>query len=61
MTHSDLSWGFFRSTALVEYSIYVHPGCQAHGVGKALLSAFIAGSQDAGVWTIWSMAVQTGS
>ncbi|GAA3621669.1 hypothetical protein GCM10022419_129180 [Nonomuraea rosea] len=37
---------------VVEHSIYVHPGCQAHGIGKALLSAFVAGSEDAGVWTI---------
>ncbi|WP_165959675.1 GNAT family N-acetyltransferase [Nonomuraea longispora] len=46
---------------MVEHTIYVHPGCQAHGIGKALLSAFIVGGQDAGVWTIQSMAVQTGS
>ncbi|MGP3937588.1 GNAT family N-acetyltransferase [Nonomuraea sp. KM88] len=39
---------------LVEHSIYVHPGCQAHGIGRALLSAFIAASEDAGVWTIQS-------
>ncbi|GAA1647504.1 hypothetical protein GCM10009733_050780 [Nonomuraea maheshkhaliensis] len=39
---------------VVEHSIYVHPGCQAHGIGRALLSAFIAASEDAGVWTIQS-------
>ncbi|MGW0810605.1 GNAT family N-acetyltransferase [Nonomuraea sp. NPDC002799] len=39
---------------VVEHSIYVHPGCQAHGIGKALLSAFIAASEDAGMWTIQS-------
>lgn len=37
---------------VVEHSIYVHPGCQAHGIGRALLSAFIAAGEDAGVWTI---------
>ncbi|MGR6919598.1 GNAT family N-acetyltransferase [[Actinomadura] parvosata] len=39
---------------VVEHSIYVHPGCQAHGIGRALLSAFIAAGEDAGVWTIQS-------
>ncbi|WP_440073472.1 GNAT family N-acetyltransferase [Streptosporangium sp. OZ121] len=39
---------------VVEHSIYVHPGCQAHGVGRALLSAFVAASEDAGIWTIQS-------
>ncbi|MGV9601157.1 arsenite methyltransferase [Streptosporangium sandarakinum] len=39
---------------VVEHSIYVHPGCQAQGIGRALLAAFIAASQDAGVWTIQS-------
>ncbi|MEU7864348.1 arsenite methyltransferase [Nonomuraea sp. NPDC049141] len=39
---------------VVEHSVYVHPGCQAHGIGRALLSAFIAASEDAGVWTIQS-------
>ncbi|MEO3795962.1 GNAT family N-acetyltransferase [Nonomuraea sp. B10E15] len=39
---------------VVEHSIYVHPGCQAHGIGRALLSAFIAAADDAGVWTIQS-------
>ncbi|MEU8204970.1 arsenite methyltransferase [Streptosporangium sp. NPDC049046] len=37
---------------VVEHSVYVHPGCQAHGIGRALLSAFIAASEDAGIWTI---------
>ena len=37
---------------VVEHSIYVHPGCQAHGIGRALLSAFVTGSEDANVWTI---------
>ncbi|MGW2157570.1 GNAT family N-acetyltransferase [Nonomuraea sp. NPDC001699] len=39
---------------VVEHSIYVHPGCQAHGIGRALLTAFIAATEDAGVWTIQS-------
>ena len=39
---------------VVEHSVYVHPGCQGHGIGRALLTAFIAGSQDAGIWTIQS-------
>jgi L-amino acid N-acyltransferase YncA len=41
-------------SGVVEHSIYVHPGCQAHGIGRALLAAFIAASEDAGVWTIQS-------
>nr|WP_311132543.1 GNAT family N-acetyltransferase [Nonomuraea gerenzanensis] len=39
---------------VVEHSVYVHPGCQAHGVGRALLAAFVAAAEDAGVWTIQS-------
>nr|BFE77597.1 GNAT family N-acetyltransferase [Planobispora longispora] len=39
---------------VVEHSVYVHPGCQARGVGRALLSAFIAASEDAGIWTVQS-------
>ncbi|MEV4060391.1 GNAT family N-acetyltransferase [Nonomuraea dietziae] len=39
---------------VVEHSVYVHPGCQAHGIGRALLIAFIAASEDAGIWTIQS-------
>ncbi|MFI7535827.1 GNAT family N-acetyltransferase [Streptosporangium sp. NPDC049376] len=37
---------------VVEHSVYVHPGCQAHGIGRALLEEFIAASEDAGIWTI---------
>ncbi|WP_214105549.1 GNAT family N-acetyltransferase [Acrocarpospora catenulata] len=37
---------------VVEHSVYVHPDCQAQGIGRALLAAFIAASEDAGVWTI---------
>ncbi|NRQ35893.1 N-acetyltransferase [Nonomuraea sp. NN258] len=39
---------------VVEHSVYVHPGCQAHGIGRALLSTLIKASEDAGVWTIQS-------
>jgi len=39
---------------VVEHSVYVHPGCQAHGIGRTLLTASIAASEDAGVWTIQS-------
>lgn len=39
---------------VIEHSVYVHPGCQAHGIGRALLAAFIAACEDAGVWTIQS-------
>jgi L-amino acid N-acyltransferase YncA len=39
---------------VVEHSVYVHPGCQAHGIGRALMTAFIAASEDAGIWTIQS-------
>ncbi|WP_327085749.1 GNAT family N-acetyltransferase [Nonomuraea sp. NBC_01738] len=39
---------------VIEHSVYVHPGCQAHGIGRALLTAFIAAAEDAGVWTIQS-------
>ncbi|MEU9831782.1 N-acetyltransferase family protein [Streptosporangium sp. NPDC048047] len=39
---------------VVEHGVYVHPGCQAQGIGRALLAAFVSASQDAGVWTIQS-------
>lgn len=39
---------------VIEHSVYVHPGCQAHGIGRALLTAFIAACEDTGVWTIQS-------
>ncbi|TMR34262.1 N-acetyltransferase family protein [Nonomuraea zeae] len=39
---------------VIEHSIYVHPGCQAQGIGRDLLSAFVAAGEDAGVWTIQS-------
>ncbi|MEV0590279.1 GNAT family N-acetyltransferase [Nonomuraea cavernae] len=37
---------------VVEHSVYVHPGRQAHGIGRSLLRAFIAAAEDAGVWTV---------
>jgi L-amino acid N-acyltransferase YncA len=39
---------------VVEHSVYVHPGCQAHGIGRALMETFIVASEDAGIWTIQS-------
>lgn len=39
---------------VVEHSVYVDPGCRAKGVGRALMIAFIAASEDAGIWTIQS-------
>ncbi|GAA2214293.1 hypothetical protein GCM10009850_097580 [Nonomuraea monospora] len=39
---------------VVEHSVYVHPDRQARGIGRALLAAFIAAGEDAGVWMIQS-------
>lgn len=39
---------------VVEHSVYVHPGAQGRGVGKALLHALIDSTEQAGVWTIQS-------
>ncbi|MGX1541393.1 N-acetyltransferase family protein [Streptomyces adustus] len=39
---------------VVEHSVYVHPGARGRGVGSALLSALIASTEAAGVWTIQS-------
>ena len=39
---------------VVEHSVYVHPGYQGRGVGRALLAALIASSEDAGIWTVQS-------
>ncbi len=35
-------------------SVCVHPGCQAQGIGRALMTAFVVASEDAGIWTIQS-------
>lgn len=39
---------------VVEHSVYVHPGCQAHGIGRALMAALVTACEDAGIWTIQS-------
>ncbi|WP_219471129.1 GNAT family N-acetyltransferase [Nonomuraea rhizosphaerae] len=39
---------------VAEHSIYIHPGRQGQGVGRALLTAFLTACRDAGVWTIQS-------
>ncbi|MEV6867846.1 GNAT family N-acetyltransferase [Streptosporangium subroseum] len=39
---------------VVEHSVYVYLERQSRGVGRALLAAFIAACEDAGVWTIQS-------
>ncbi|WP_067143931.1 GNAT family N-acetyltransferase [Microtetraspora malaysiensis] len=39
---------------VVEHSIYIRPARRGHGIGRALLSAFIAASEEAGIWTIQS-------
>jgi len=39
---------------VIEHSIYVHLGHQGRGIGRALLEALIASSEDAGIWTVQS-------
>lgn len=39
---------------VVEHSVYVHPDARGRGIGSALLSALIASTEAAGVWTIQS-------
>ncbi|GIH95652.1 GNAT family N-acetyltransferase [Planobispora siamensis] len=39
---------------VVEHSVYVHPRHHSRGVGRALLTAFVSASEDAGIWTIQS-------
>ena len=39
---------------VVEHSVYVHPSAAGRGVGKALLTALIASTEAAGVWTVQS-------
>lgn len=39
---------------VVEHSIYVHPDAAGHGVGSALLTAFLELAEQAGVWTVQS-------
>ncbi len=39
---------------VVEHSVYVHPAARGRGVARALLDAFVASTEAAGVWTIQS-------
>lgn len=39
---------------VVEHSVYVHPHARSRGIGTALLSALIASTEAAGIWTIQS-------
>lgn len=39
---------------LVEHSVYVDPAAQGRGVGRLLLTALIATTEAAGIWTIQS-------
>ncbi len=39
---------------VVEHSVYVDPAAQGRGVGRALLDALIASTEEAGIWTIQS-------
>jgi phosphinothricin acetyltransferase len=37
---------------VVEHGIYIDPGARGTGVGTALLGAFVAASEVAGIWTV---------
>jgi phosphinothricin acetyltransferase len=37
---------------VAEVSVYVDPGAQGHGVGRALLAAVIESSERGGIWTL---------
>ena len=39
---------------VVEHSVYVHPAARGRGVGLALLTALIASTEAAGIWTLRS-------
>src|SRR5262249_866285 len=39
---------------VVEHSVYVDPAAQRQGVGRALLTALITSTEQAGIWTIQS-------
>ena len=39
---------------VIEHSVYVDLGHHGRGIGRALLEALIASSEDAGIWTIQS-------
>lgn len=39
-------------TGVVEHSLYIAPQARGRGIGRALLTAFIASTEAAGIWTI---------
>jgi len=39
---------------VLEHSVYVHPDQQGRGVGAALLDAYVAATEAAGIWTLQS-------
>ena len=39
---------------VVDHSVYVHPAARGQGIGLALLTALIASTEAAGIWTIRS-------
>ncbi|MEU9165655.1 N-acetyltransferase family protein [Streptomyces sp. NPDC048424] len=39
---------------VVEHSVYVHPDARGHGTGLALLTALLASTDTAGIWTVQS-------
>jgi L-amino acid N-acyltransferase YncA len=39
---------------VVEHSVYVHPDAQGQGIGRALLTALLAATDAAGIWTVQS-------
>jgi phosphinothricin acetyltransferase len=39
---------------VVEHSVYVHPDARGLGVGRRLLDALIASTEQAGIWTVQS-------
>jgi phosphinothricin acetyltransferase len=39
---------------VVEHSVYVDPSTRGQGIGRALLDALIASTEQAGIWTIQS-------
>jgi phosphinothricin acetyltransferase len=41
-------------SGVVEHSVYVDPAAAGRGVGRALLTALIASTEAAGIWTIQS-------
>ena len=39
---------------VVEHSVYVHPDARGRGIGLALLTALLASTDTAGIWTVQS-------